>query len=160
MVKQQEQHADALEPMVEQYFSIVQTLLSTTLTDWLKLELSMAQLKVLFTLAHEPLATVGRVAEAIGIGLPTASHLVERLVQAGLVERSENPADRRYTLVQLTLQGEQVVGRLRQGQRDHLCAWLLQLTSEECSMLQHGIQALARVAEASSSEGRDMSHIE
>ncbi len=155
-----EQHDDALDDLIERYFTLVHALLHTTLPAWLKLDLTMAQLKVLFTLAHEPGATVGRVAEASGIGLPTASHLVERLVQAELAERTENPADRRYTLVRLTPQGEQVVERLRQGHRDQLRAWLLQLTAEERSLLQHGIQALARVAEASSSEARNMSFVE
>ncbi len=152
-----EMHPDSVDGMMEHYFTILHALLRTTLPDWLKLDLTMAQLKVLFTLVHEPLATVGKVAEASGIGLPTASHLIERLVQAELVERTENPADRRYTLVRLTQRGEQVVGRLRQGHRDQLRGWLLHLTAEERAGLQRGMQALACLAGPASSEETSMS---
>ncbi|MFF1821198.1 MarR family winged helix-turn-helix transcriptional regulator [Kribbella sp. NPDC058245] len=38
-----------------------------------------------------------------------ATRLIDRMIAAGLVERAEDPADRRSTLVRITPQGEQTV---------------------------------------------------
>src|SRR5438034_5959679 len=74
----------------------------TAMQDWQSLDLTMAQLKVLVTLGFEGTATISKLAEALSVSHPTVSHLVERLVQAGLVERREDVTDRRYTLARLT----------------------------------------------------------
>ncbi len=75
------------------------------------------------------------IAQALGIGLPTASHLVEKLVRAGLVQRAEDPKDRRHTLVHLTQQGEDLIEHLSQDRLELLRLWLSQLTEEELTAL-------------------------
>lgn len=46
--------------------------------------------------------SVSDIAERIGLGLSTTSMLVGELSRAGLLERSEDPSDRRRTLVMLS----------------------------------------------------------
>lgn len=46
--------------------------------------------------------SVSDIAERVGLGLSTTSMLVGELSRAGLVERSEDPSDRRRTLVMLS----------------------------------------------------------
>ena len=87
-----------LEEVMELFFLCGYEMQRTAATEWESLELTAAQLKVLFTLAFENQATIGTVAHTLRISPPTASHLVERLVQAGLVERVESTRDRRSTL--------------------------------------------------------------
>ena len=95
-----------IEEMTETYRAILRTLHAATAPVWMQLELSMAQLKTLFVLSDETAMPIGQVAETLGIGLPTASHLVDRLVQAGLAERSEDEQDRRRMLARLSPPGE------------------------------------------------------
>src|SRR5437588_6971759 len=90
----------------------------------------MAQLKGRFALADSPM-TIGQLADALGSGKPAASILVERLVQLALVERAEDPLDRRRTIARVTPQGEELVARLRQGGRDRLRAWLSRLGDDD-----------------------------
>ncbi|MFG2284953.1 MarR family winged helix-turn-helix transcriptional regulator [Streptomyces sp. NPDC048595] len=52
-------------------------------------------------LAGEPL-TVGEIARRLHVSLPTASELVGALSRAGIVERGEDPANRRRILVSLS----------------------------------------------------------
>jgi DNA-binding MarR family transcriptional regulator len=114
--------------------------------DWMELEMTMAQIKTLFTISQGEAVPVNRIAEYLGVGQPTASHLVDKLVRQGFADRSENLTDRRVTLVRLTAKGEDLVRRLYQGGEEQYRLWVVQLTDAERKNLLDGLQALARVA--------------
>jgi DNA-binding MarR family transcriptional regulator len=135
--------------VLEMYVALMRELLRSVAPQWLQLDVTMAQMRVLFVLVHKGPSSIGTLAEALRIGLPTASHLVERLVRAGLVVRTEDARDRRYTLARLTSWGEELMERLHQDRLDQLRGWLLLLNQEELTALHNGLQALARVSHAS-----------
>src|SRR6185437_7693408 len=114
--------------------------------DWMELDLTMAQLKTLFTLEYGGPVTIGQTGEKLGISLPTASHLVDRLVQGGYVERTEDPADRRRTLASTTASGSELVDRLRHGGQDVLRGWLEALDDVTLSSLVTGLNGLMAFA--------------
>ncbi|HEU4792788.1 MAG TPA: MarR family transcriptional regulator [Nitrolancea sp.] len=116
---------------------------------WLEVDLSMAQVRTLMVLSCEGRSTVGKLADRLSVSLPTASHLVDRLVHADLAERAEDPSDRRRMLVRLTQQGEDLAGRLRQGNQEPFRLCLTQLSDEDLAALCQGLQALVRVMTAS-----------
>lgn len=132
--------------VVEAFEIISRSLREQTVGDWVELDLTMAQLKTLFTLEYGGAATIGQTAERLGISLPTASHLIDRLVQGGFVDRTEVPADRRRTLAAVTTKGSELTRRLRQGGRDSLLDWLTLMDDESLTALVHGIDSLAKVA--------------
>jgi DNA-binding MarR family transcriptional regulator len=141
-----------LHEVVELLFSYGHEMQRTTVTAWGGLELTVAQLKVLFTLASEGKVTIGRIAQTLSISQPTASHLVGRLVQARLVEHMEHTPDRRYTLAGLTEEGETIVRRLRQGRQDRLYSSLARLDERDVAALRQGLAALVRVFQATPSQ--------
>lgn len=147
--------SDPADEIIEAYRTIFRALDDAMMAHWLDLELSMAQLKTLFVLARVGPVPIGRIADLLQIGLPTASHLVERLYQEGLADRAIDPGDRRRTLASLTPQGEQLVGRLRQGSAARLREWFFALDAHEQALLRDGLLALARVA--TSGGGREHS---
>lgn len=57
---------------------------------------------------------MGRLGSALGIGKPAATALVDALVRRELVERSEDPDDRRRTLVRLNTRRRSTQSRLAQ----------------------------------------------
>lgn len=116
---------------------------------WLEVDLSMAQVRTLMVLSCEGRSTIGQLAETLRVSPPTASHLADRLVHAGLAERAEDPSDRRRMLVRLSAQGEDLAGRLRQGNQEPFRLWLAQLSDEDLAALDQGLQALIRVMTAS-----------
>jgi DNA-binding MarR family transcriptional regulator len=70
---------------------------------------SLPQLNMLFRLQHKGVCGVSELAEELGVTAAAASQLLERLVQQGLVERAENPLDRRNRRMMLTEAGRLVV---------------------------------------------------
>jgi DNA-binding MarR family transcriptional regulator len=124
---------------------LARTVARRTFSAWSSLDLT----KGLFCLATAGEATVSYLATRLHVSSPTASHLVERLVQAGLARRVEDPEDRRRTLVYLTEQGESLYAQLREwSHAEQLRGWLEQLTQAELDALATGLRALARAAEA------------
>src|SRR5690348_13208153 len=106
---------DLIEQVIEAERFIVGQQFAAALPNWVQLELTMAQLKTLVVLAEAGAPAVGDVAARLGVTLPTASHLIERLVQAGLAERTEDPHDRRRALVRLSPAGDDLLRGLRHG---------------------------------------------
>jgi DNA-binding MarR family transcriptional regulator len=113
---------------------------------WLETDLTLAQIKGLFLLAREEASTISRIALALGVGRPASSILVERLVELGLVERAEDPVDRRRTLVRLSPRGEELIAQLRQDGRERLREWLGRLSEDDLAALVRGLSALAAAA--------------
>lgn len=151
---------DSLQEVMELLFTFMYEMQRTSATQWWSLELTMAQLKVLLTLAFEGQATIGKIAETLSIGPPTASHLVDRLVQAGLATRVEKSTDRRYTLACLTSEGETMLRRLRQGRLDRLYSLLARLDERDVAALKQGLQALVRVLPSVPPQERVRSFVE
>src|SRR5207245_1710670 len=63
--------------------------------SWLNLDLTMAQFKAACALSIDQPTTVGALGQRLGIGLPAASHIVERLVRLSLADRYDDPRARR-----------------------------------------------------------------
>ena len=125
---------------------LVHALGEPTIAAWTELDFTLPQLKTLKVLAHEGPSSIGHIALRLGVGQPTASHLVERLVQADLVERAEDPANRRRTIARLSSSGEELIGQLRGTRGEQLFVWLGELDATDLHALRQGLQALVRVA--------------
>jgi DNA-binding MarR family transcriptional regulator len=64
--------------------------------------------------------TIGEVAESLLLRHHSAVGLVDRAEKAGLVERREDPADRRVVRLRLTAQGEEVLAKLSAAHLEEL----------------------------------------
>lgn len=71
--------------------------------------LSMSQLGAIFQIEHRGSGGVSDLGDKLGVTSSAASQLLERLVQQGLVLRSEHPDDRRAKQLLLTDKGRQVL---------------------------------------------------
>ncbi len=125
---------------------IYKAVLGLNSDEWLSLDLSMGQLKALVKLTARRGMSVSEVAEALGVGKPAASMLVDRLAQHGYVTRHEDPNDRRRTVVTPTEAGEGLVTRLRQsGGEQAMARWMRQMATEDLAALTRGARALAAI---------------
>jgi DNA-binding MarR family transcriptional regulator len=79
--------------------------------------LTLPQIGALHVLMFEGPTSVTTLTERLDLSLSATSHLVQRLVEAGLVSREEDPADRRQKVLSLTDAGRQTVEDLMQARR-------------------------------------------
>lgn len=73
-------------------------------------DLTFTQIRVLFVVgeAEEPMS-LHQIAEAINLSLAAAGRSVDRLVGIDLVDRREDPVDRRVKRISLTVAGQRLV---------------------------------------------------
>lgn len=109
-------------------------------------DLTLAQLRTLAILAEEGPLVIGQIAQRLGIGLSTGGHLVDRLVHAGLAERTEDAEDRRRTVARLSSAGEDVYAQLRIGPQQ-IEALIHELDDDDLAALLQGVRAINRLIE-------------
>lgn len=80
--------------------------------------LSMPRLVALMYLRRRGCATISELSAELNLALGTTSQAIDQLVHSGLVERREDPADRRHKLITLTPQGAAIAEQVRQVRVD------------------------------------------
>jgi MarR family transcriptional regulator, organic hydroperoxide resistance regulator len=119
-----------------------------SIDPWIQLELTTAQVRTLAILSEDEAITIGRVGELLGVTLPTASHLVDKLVRSGFAERSDDPLDRRRAVVRPSPRGAELMRSLREFNLSYLQECLTQMDDADVAALQQGMAALADAAQA------------
>jgi len=72
-------------------------------------ELTMPQCNVLTVVRERQAVTIKDLAEALQVSPPSASAMVDRLVDLGMVRREQSRVDRREVLVRISKQGEEAI---------------------------------------------------
>ena len=139
--------------VVAQLRALQNALKATSGTVWMEIDLTIAQLRTLLVLAEEGPLVIGHIAQRLGIGLSTGGHLVDRLVQAGLAERTEDAEDRRRTLARLTPKGEDLYARLLNHPLQ-MQSLIQKLSDSDMAALLQGLQALNRLVGGESEADR------
>jgi DNA-binding MarR family transcriptional regulator len=102
-----------------------------------------AQRKLLSSIASREPATLNDVAKAIGRGAPAVSRSVDALVRSGLVERTQDPENRRRLALRLTRQGrDELEARIPGGAS--LSTKFERLAHSELRALERAIEILER----------------
>lgn len=115
------------------------------------------QLRILVRIATRGPQNPGDIATELGVHASNATRAAEKLVRAGLIERQEDPTDRRYVRLTLTTDGERLVERVIGHRRDAIAAVLAAMPEEEREAAARAFDAFARAAGVEPSEdGRFM----
>jgi DNA-binding MarR family transcriptional regulator len=110
-------------------------------------DLSPSQSAALATIdRHGPL-TPSELADRERVKRPTATRVLARLEEAGLVDRARDPEDRRSSLVALTPAGRALLARVRTRKDAYLVRRLRELDAEERATLDRAAAILERLLE-------------
>jgi 4'-phosphopantetheinyl transferase len=118
------------------------------LRAWHQGSLSLIHLHVLTVLeANGPMA-MGYLADALDVSVASATGLISRMVERGLVQRGHDETDRRVVVVSETEAGANVFREMEQRRRSNLEALMNQLTEEERTGFLAGLRALTAARRA------------
>ena len=110
--------------------------------------LTLPQVVTLFKLHDRSPQCVSSVAALLHLSQPATSQLLDRLVHEGLVDRTEDPGDRRRKRLAITPRGTRLVSRLAEAKSrglDHAASRLSpQVREKLASVLQEALRQLER----------------
>jgi DNA-binding MarR family transcriptional regulator len=121
-------------------------LLPTVPRDLLSLDITMPQMKILVILYVTGPRRMSDVASELDVTLPTATSLVERLVEKRYVERETNPDDRRVVLCHLSEAGEQVIKHIWQSAGKRSRELLQAMDVSKLELFAEALQAMHETA--------------
>jgi DNA-binding MarR family transcriptional regulator len=107
--------------------------------------LSFSQINILMRLIHGGSTGVSEIGEQLGVTNAAASQAVDRLVQLGLIERTEDPEDRRAKRLALTQKGRALIEESVEARSKWIEGLTDALTPEQQNMI---ISALTLLTEA------------
>jgi len=131
--------ADRFLALVEQMYGFMRT---GPLDAMEELELTKAQLRALLLLRLGP-KRMSDVAAHLGTSLSSATSLVDRLVAKELVERAEDPSDRRLVICRLSPTGREGADRVYRMGLERVAALASALTPDELATVVRGMEVLA-----------------
>jgi DNA-binding MarR family transcriptional regulator len=92
--------------------------------------ITLPQLRVLVVIASRGPLNLTAVAQGLGVHASNATRLCDKLVEAALIQRSEDPADRRNLVLRLTAAGYQLVQGMTDQRRAAIATILAKMPPE------------------------------
>jgi DNA-binding MarR family transcriptional regulator len=142
-----------VEESVELLPQIGRLVFSAIATDPAMGALTLTQAKAVSLLYHHGDQTVSEMATGLGISLPSASELIDRLVERGLVERTPDIVDRRRFIICLTPKSLEVATRIHDLRREQVRDALSRLPRSEWPVFVKSLRVLAEALSSSTTEG-------
>lgn len=107
---------------------------------------SLPQLRVLTLMAQHGSLTLGAVAAALGVHPSNATRMVDRLVAAGLVDRQDDPDDRRQLRLTLTDEGSDLIESVMAHRRAAVRRALAEMPADERSRFADSLRVFSSAA--------------
>ena len=117
-----------------------------------EMELTLAQMRALRTITDHPDCAMGELARSLGVRMSTATGLVDRLVQRGLVDREASRDDRRVIRIRLSARGRRAHSAIQRGVRRRMEVATDSLSDAELAQIAASLQLFRRVLRAAGDE--------
>lgn len=101
----------------------------------LRLGISMTHFHVLTLLRHHDAMPMGHLAEILDASMSSATGIIDRMEERGLVERVRVPGDRRVVMVQPTRTGLDLVDEVELVKNDLLASALVRLAPDQLARM-------------------------
>ncbi|WP_210085609.1 MarR family transcriptional regulator [Mycobacterium sp. OAE908] len=107
---------------------------------------TVPQLRVLTMIFTRGPMNLASVAAGLGVSAPNASRICDRVMKAGLLDRSEDPSDRRNITLALTDDGRALIERVTAHRRTAIRRVLRKMTAREREALTSALDTFAQAA--------------
>jgi DNA-binding MarR family transcriptional regulator len=140
--------ADLRQALLEELTAYAPARQMHLLRHWPGGRMSLVHLNVLFVLSSEGTLPMNRLAELLDVSQASATGIVDRMEQRGLVARERDGEDRRVIHVVLTAQGEGLIAGIAAERLDKLARLLDTLPEDDAAALLRGLRAMRHAREA------------
>jgi len=110
--------------------------------------LTLREISTLYELGVTRSLKVSEIAARTGLSKAAASQMVERMVRQGLLERAENPANRREKQVRLSPRGRTITRQFDQAALEQIVKVLSRVPDEKIRPLLGAVNAVLEELEA------------
>jgi DNA-binding MarR family transcriptional regulator len=138
----------SLDVLLDLHEAYLRRLRAAALPTWLRLNLSVPQLRVLHLLVYDGPQLPGALAQSLGVAPSTVTGLCDRLLDRGLVRRDEDPKDRRCTRVVATDKGHDLVVEHLTSTREQLRRLLEVLSPDQRRLVGAALATLVQASQA------------
>jgi DNA-binding MarR family transcriptional regulator len=143
--------ADAAHPSAEQIDAVLvacRALVAVAAQSVASVEerVTLPQLRVLVMIASRGPQNLASVAAGLGVHASNGTRMCDKLVNAGLLHRSDDPTDRRNLVLQLTSSGQQLVDSMTEHRRTAIANVLAKMPAQLRSDLVPALLAFAEGA--------------
>ena len=146
MAKKQKKE-DIIEDILQLTDKVFRQLLPILPMEWIHLDLTMSQLKVVLLLFISGHLRMGDIASELQVSLATATGVVDRLVERKLLIRNGDPDDRRVVLCQLSNDGENLIRDLWQLSQKRTGDLISALDTPQLLLISKALQMLVHASE-------------
>ena len=116
--------------------------------EWLHLDLTITQLKVVLLLFITGHSRMSDIASDLGVSLATATGVADRLVERNLLIRNGDPDDRRVVLCQLSNDGEKLIRDLWQLTQKRAGELMSAIDTPRLLLISEALQAFTQGSES------------
>ena len=142
MMNEEQRKQELVQNIVQLSEGVFWTINHFMCEHWFQMELTMDQFRVVRLLFLGGPARMGDIASELGVSSATASGVVNRLVERGLVLRRTPSKDRRVVLCVLSDDGERLISGLWEAHRDRSVELLESLDAAQLLMISRVVEAL------------------
>ncbi len=135
-----------IEQAVATYEILMHRVASAHAPEFLGVGVTMSQAKVLYLVQAEPDLRMSDLSARLGVSLSTVSGVVDRLVDQGLLDRRDDPADRRHVVLRITDAGATQLELFRELNAGQFRALLSHLADADLSVVRQALDLLVAAA--------------
>jgi DNA-binding MarR family transcriptional regulator len=139
----------AFDAQVDAVMRVTRTLVAITAQAMADVEavVTLPQFRVLVMVSAEGALNLRAVAAGLGVHPSNATRACDRLVACGLLDRREDPADRRQIVLTLTEAGRQLIDSVMRRRRAAIGDVLAEMPAGRRAALADGLNAFSAVAD-------------
>jgi DNA-binding MarR family transcriptional regulator len=139
----------ALERTLDAVEAFQQSLMAVHAPEFTAMDLTMAQAKLLYVVTAAGELSMSEIAQRLGVTISTASGAVDHLVSVGLLNRVDDPANRRQVRVSVTPFGRETLEHLRELNTRQMRALLDTIGDDDLAVVERAIRILTDALPAS-----------
>jgi DNA-binding MarR family transcriptional regulator len=139
-------HETLVEEIVGAYETLMHRVASAHTPEFLAVGVTMSQAKLLYLVQAEPGLRMAELSARLGVTLSTVSGVVDRLVDQALLDRHDDPADRRQVILRITEAGTSQLELFRELNASQIRSLIARIGDAELAVVAHALDILAAAA--------------